>query len=207
MCVTEVNVGRAAVIGERRGRPFRSAIVKEPVPGRVRVGPLGLEGDEQRNRKHHGGPHQAVYAYAAEDAAAWSEELGMVVDSTILGQNLTTRGVEVTTAVIGERWRIGSTLLEVTSPRVPCATLGQRVGRPAFLKRFTRAGRPGAYFRVLEEGEVGAGDPIERVSRPDASLTVAEVMAIVLLEQGRAAELLALPALNPVMLDWARERS
>jgi MOSC domain-containing protein YiiM len=204
--VIEVSAGPAAVIGEKRGRPWRSAIVKAPVGGRVAVGPLGLEGDEQHNRKYHGGPHQAVYAYAAEDVAWWAAELGRTMDSGVLGQNLTTEGADVNAVVVGERWRVGSTLLEATSPRIPCATLAHRVGAPGMVRRFARAGRCGAYFRVLEPGTVGAGDPIEVVARPADSLTVADVMTILLFDHERAGELLALEALNPVGTAWAARR-
>ncbi len=208
MRVIEVNVGPAAVIGEKRGRPWRSAITKTPVGvARVPVGPLGLEGDAQHNRKHHGGPNQAVYAYAAEDAAWWSSELGQPVDASVLGQNLTTEGVDVNAVVIGERWRVGTALLEATSPRIPCATLAHRVGLPGMVKRFARAGRCGAYFRVLESGTIGAGDPIAVIERPENAPTVAQVMAILLFEGERAGELLGLPALNPVVTAWAQERT
>jgi MOSC domain-containing protein YiiM len=204
--IASVNVGATAVIGERRGRPWRSAIVKEPVAGPVRVAELGLEGDDQHNRKYHGGPNQAVYAYAEEDVAWWSAELGKPFDATVLGHNLTTAGVDVSAVVIGERWRIGTALLEATSPRIPCATLAKRVGVPGMLKRFARAGRPGAYFRVLEEGTLAAGDAITVLERPTGAPTVADAMAILLFEHERARELLGVPGLNPVMADWAREQ-
>jgi MOSC domain-containing protein YiiM len=208
MRVIEVNVGSAAVIGVRRGHPWRSAIAKAPVgAARVPVGPLGLEGDAQHNRKHHGGPNQAVYAYAAEDAAWWSAELGKPVDASILGQNLTTEGVDVNAVVIGERWRVGTALLEATSPRIPCATLAHRVGLPGMVKRFARAGRCGAYFRVLEPGTIGAGDPIAVLDRPADAPSVARVMAILLFEGERAGELLGLAALNPVVAAWAQGRT
>jgi len=206
--ISEVNVGRAAVIGEKRGRPWRTAIKKGSVgAARVDVGLLGLEGDEQHNRKYHGGPNQAVYAYAAEDAAWWSDELGHHVDATVLGQNLTTEGIDVNAVVIGERWRIGTTLLEATSPRIPCATLAKRVGLPGMVKRFARVGRCGAYFRVLEPGTVGAGDPIAVIDRPAGAPAVADVMVILLFEGERAGELLGLPALNPVATAWAEART
>lgn len=208
MHVTEVNVGRAALIGEKRGRPWRSAIAKTPVgAARVPVGPLGLEGDDQHNRKYHGGPHQAVYAYAAEDAAWWSAELGLHVDASVLGQNLTTKGVDVNAVVVGERWRVGTVLLEATGPRIPCATLAHRVGLPGMVKRFARAGRCGAYFRVLESGTVAAGDPIAVSDRLPGAPTVAGVMAILLFERERAGELPGLPALNPVVTAWAQART
>lgn len=207
MVITEVNVGRSAVIGERRGRPWRSAIEKAPTgDGRVAVGVLGLDGDEQHDRRFHGGPHQAVYAYAQEDAAFWTEELGRTVDSTVLGQNLTTAGADVSNARIGERWRVGTTPLEVTGPRIPCATLARRADDPGFVKRFTAAGRPGAYLRVLEPGALGVGDPVLVEERPEA-LSVATVMEILLFAHDRAGELLELGALNPVGLAWARGRA
>ncbi len=204
--VVAVNVGPAAVIGERRGRPWRSAIVKAAIATRVPVGPLGLDGDEQHNRKYHGGPHQAVYAYAAEDAAWWSAELDRTIDAGILGQNLTTEGIDVNAVVVGERWRIGTTLLEATSPRIPCATLAKSVGLPGMVKRFARAGRPGAYFRVLQSGTVGAADRIDVVERCAGAPTVADVMAILLFAHERAGELLGLPALNPLVADWAESQ-
>ena len=208
MHVTEVNVGRATLIGEKRGRPWRSAIAKTPVgAARVPVGPLGLEGDDQHNRKYHGGPHQAVYAYAVEDAAWWSAELGLHVDASVLGQNLTTKGVDANAVVVGERWRVGTALLEATGPRIPCATLAHRVGLPGMVKRFARAGRCGAYFRVLESGTVAAGDPIAVSDRLPGAPTVAGVMAILLFERERAGELLGLPALNPVVTAWAQART
>ena len=208
MHVTEVNVGRATLIGEKRGRPWRSAIAKTPVGAtRVPVGPLGLEGDDQHNRKYHGGPNQAVYVYAAEDAAWWGAELGRHVDASVLGQNLTTEGVDVNAVVVGERWRVGTALLEATGPRIPCATLAHRIGLPGMVKRFSRAGRCGAYFRVLESGTVGAGDPITVCYRAPGAPTVAEVMAILLFESERAGDLLGLPALNPAVAAWARKRA
>jgi MOSC domain-containing protein YiiM len=207
MHVVEVSVGPAEVIGEKRGRPWRSAIDKAPVgDGRVAVEPLGLDGDTQHNRKYHGGPHQAVYAYAEEVVAFWAAELQQPVDSRTLGQNLTTAGVDVNAVVVGERWRVGTTVLEATGPRTPCATLAHRVGRRGFVKQFARAGRPGAYFRVLEPGTVGAGDEIEVLPRPAGAPTVADVMAIVLFESDRADELVALPALNPVIAEWAAKK-
>jgi len=207
MRITEVNVGPAAVIGERRGRPWRSAIAKAPVAGRVAVGPLGLEGDEQHNRKYHGGPDQAVYAYAAEDVAWWSTELGRPVDASVLGQNLTTAGIDVNAVVVGEHWRVGTTLLEATGPRIPCATLAKRVGLPGMVRRFALAGRCGAYFRVLAPGTVGAGDAVTVDPGPADSPTVADVMAILLFEHQRAEELLGRPALNPAVTRWARTRT
>lgn len=158
-------------------RPTGStAIDKRSQPGRLAVGPLGIAGDAQVDAGH-GGPDQAVYAYAREDAAFWEAELGRSLPPGRFGENLTTTGVEVSGAVVGERWRVGSTVLEVTTPRTPCATFAGFWGVPQLVKRFAAAGRPGAYLRVVQAGEVGAGDAVELLHRPDHGVTMAQLMA------------------------------
>ncbi len=148
-------------------RPGRSGIDKRPVPGRVAVHPLGLDGDVQVNRKYHGGEGQAVYAYAQEDADWWAAELGRELPPGRFGENLRTTGLDLTGALLGERWRIGTALLEVTAPRIPCASLERFWGVPQLVKRFTAHGASGAYLRVLEPGHVAAGQTIEVVEQPD----------------------------------------
>lgn len=150
-----------------------TAIDKRPLEGQVKVRPLGLYGDIQADRKHHGGVDQAIYAYAEEDADFWSAELGRDIPPGLFGENLRTRGIDATGAVIGERWRIGAdVLLEVTSPRVPCATFARRLGEPRWVKRFTDEGRIGTYLRVLSKGSIQAGDAITREHVPDHGITV-----------------------------------
>lgn len=149
----------------------RTAIWKNPVEGRVAVRGVNLAGDEQADLSVHGGPDKAVYAYALEEAQAWESELGRDLGEAAFGQNLTTEGVDVSGAVIGERWRVGTTLLEIAQPRQPCFKLGIRIGEPGFVKRFAQASRPGSYLRIIEEGDLGAGDPIEVVNRPDHGIT------------------------------------
>jgi len=152
-----------------------TAIDKRPVDGPVKVRPYGLYADVQADRQDHGGLDQAVYAYAAEDADHWAAELGYDVVPGLFGENLRTRGLEVSGAVIGERWRVGSALLEVTQPRTPCQTFARRLGSPPqWVRRFTQANRTGAYLRVVENGEVTAGDAVEVVSRPAHGVTVAQ---------------------------------
>ena len=153
-------------------RPNRSGIDKRPVPGRVAVHPLGLDGDVQVNRKYHGGEGQAVYAYAQEDADWWSAELDRELPAGRFGENLRTTGVDLTGAVLGERWRVGTALLEVTACRIPCANFERFWGVPRLVRRFTARGASGAYPRVLETGDVGAGDDVEVVARPDHGVTV-----------------------------------
>jgi len=152
-------------------RPNRSGIDKRPVAGRVAVHPLGLDGDVQVNRRHHGGEGQAVYCYAQEDADWWSAELGRDLPAGRFGENLRTSGLDLTGALLGERWRIGTALFEVTDGRIPCATFAAYWGIPDLVKRFSAHGATGAYLRVLETGELGAGDPIEVVFRPDHGVT------------------------------------
>jgi MOSC domain-containing protein YiiM len=168
-----LNTGRAQPLTAGR-RTVESGIVKSGVAGRLRVGELGVEGDEQADPLVHGGPDKAVYAYAVEDYRWWSSGLGIQLAPATFGENLTVSGMEVSGAIIGERWRLGSALLEVAQPRLPCYKLGMRMGDPAFPARFTAANRPGAYLRVVEPGEIGAGDAIEVVDRPSHGVTIAE---------------------------------
>ena len=153
-------------------RPNRSGIDKRPVAGRVAVHQLGLDGDVQVNRRYHGGEGQAVYAYAQEDADWWAAELDRDLPPGRFGENLRTTGLDLTGAVLGERWRVGTALFEVSACRIPCANFARFWGVPQLVKRFTAHGASGAYLRVLEAGDVGAGDAVEMVSRPDHGVTV-----------------------------------
>jgi len=138
---------------------------------------IAVQGDSVIDRVHHGGPWQAVYAYAREDALWWEHQLGIPMDHGRFGENLTTEGLEITNAVIGERWRIGSATLEVTVPRIPCRTFAGFWARPGLIKDFTAARRPGAYLRIVEEGQVAAEDAIEVVNRPARAATIAQAFA------------------------------
>ncbi|TDW98931.1 MOSC domain-containing protein [Kribbella sp. VKM Ac-2566] len=155
-----------------RGPTRWTAIDKRPVRGAVEVGELGMVGDRQCDTRYHGGPDKALYAYAEEDADWWAAELGREIPPGLFGENLTTRGLDVTGALIGERWRIGGILVEVRSPRTPCGNLSGRMGIKRFHQRFARTGRVGAYLKVLETGEVCAGDRITVVHRPDDGQTI-----------------------------------
>ncbi|MDO5754357.1 MOSC domain-containing protein [Arthrobacter sp.] len=149
-----------------------TGIDKRPVAGAVSLRKFGVFGDVQGDIEHHGGPDQAVYAYSQEDADYWSEELGRTITPGLFGENLRTTGVETSQAVIGTRWRIGKALLEVTSPRVPCATFAERMDEPQWVKRFTQAGRAGTYLRVLGHGKVAAGDAVVVEHVPQHGITV-----------------------------------
>lgn len=154
-----------------------TAIDKRAVEGPVNLRKFGVFGDVQADSEHHGGPDQAVYAYSQEDADFWSAELGRPIEPGLFGENLRTQGVETTHAVIGTRWRIGKALLEVTSPRVPCATFGERMGEPQWVKRFTQAARVGTYLRVLEHGKAQAGDAVVVEHVPEHGITVGKFFA------------------------------
>jgi MOSC domain-containing protein YiiM len=170
-------------------RPNRTGIDKHPVAGRVAVGELGLDGDVQVNRRHHGGEGQAVYAYAQSDADWWATELGRDLPPGRFGENLRTSGLDLRNAVLGERWQVGTTLLEVTAWRVPCANFARFWGIPDLVKRFSAHGATGAYLRVLQTGEIGAGDVIDIVSRPDHGITVGTGFRIAMTEKSRLPEL------------------
>jgi MOSC domain-containing protein YiiM len=205
-CVASVNIGTPRQIGVRRGRGLYSSIVKVPVAGRVRVAGVNLAGDDQADRRVHGGPDKAVYAYASEDIAWWAEQLGRELGpGEFFGENLTTAGVDVSGAVIGERWRIGGVVLEVAQPRLPCAKLGTRFGDLMMVRRFAEASRPGAYLRIVAEGELGAGDAVERVSRPGHGITVALVSDATLLDESLRARACSAPQLADGLARHLRE--
>ena len=179
--VISVNTGRAQAVGWA-GRTQRSAIDKRPAAGRLALGPLGVQGDEQADTEYHGGVEQAVYAYAREDLDWWVEQLSLELPNGTFGENLTTAGLDVSGALLGETWRVGTAVLQVRSVRIPCGVfagwMGEQGGaaQRGWVKRFAAAGRPGAYLKVLTEGTAAARDPVEVLHRPAASVTVAEAM-------------------------------
>jgi len=201
-----VNVGLPREV-EWAGRLETTSIWKSSVEGRVAVRGVNVDGDDQANREVHGGPDKAVYAYALEDTQWWERELGRELEHGNFGENLTVSGVDVTGAVIGERWGVGSVVLEVAQPRIPCWKLGARMNDPSFPVHFAAAGRPGAYLRIVEEGEIGAGDKVRVGERPEHGLTVGEVARIYHQERGRCAILLRAPELAEGWREWASRRA
>jgi MOSC domain-containing protein YiiM len=204
--VLSVNVAEIREI-PRGGEMVPTGIWKVPVEGRVAVRGVNVDGDEQADRSVHGGPDKALYAYAREDTDWWERELGRELPHGVFGENLTVRGVDVTRALIGERWRIGSVLLEVSEPRFPCWKLGARFGDPRMLKRFAGARRPGAYLRIVEEGELAAGDPVEIAWRPSHDLTIAAFAHAYLEDRAELRRLLDVPAVSEAWRSWVRERA
>jgi MOSC domain-containing protein YiiM len=191
-----VQVGRPIDVDTGR-RTVRTAIWKQPVEGRVRVRGVNLDGDEQADLTVHGGPDKAVYAYAIEEVRLWEEELERPLGPGFFGENLTTEGVDVSGAVLGERWRVGTTLLEVVQPRLPCFKLALKMEDPQFVRTFSRASRPGAYLKIIEEGELGAGDAVEVSGRPDHEVSVRLVSDALLNDRSLAPRALAAPQLLP----------
>jgi MOSC domain-containing protein YiiM len=203
--VTSVNVVHA-LVPDTRGELDWTAIDKRGVEGRVPVGPLGLEGDDQQDKRHHGGLEQAVYAYAREDAGWWAKELGYDIPPGCFGENLSTTGLDVTGAVLGEQWRIGAdgVVVQVTSPRVPCTTFQGWMNEARWVRRFTERGAPGAYLRVICEGTIGAGDAIEVVDRPGHGVTVGEVLVLRRADERRLLHALEDPGVNGAMAEAIR---
>jgi MOSC domain-containing protein YiiM len=213
MRLLSVNVGRPGP------SPWKglgtTGIDKQPVAGAVAVaapgpkgtGAVGLAGDRVYDVRHHGGADQAVYAYAREDLDGWESELGRPLPNGFFGENLTTAGIDVNGTLIGERWRVGANvILEASCPRIPCATFQGWLGRKGWIKQFTMAAVPGAFLRVIEPGDIRAGDPVEIVSRPDHEVTIALVFRAVTLEPGLLPRLLAAEALPAEITEQARRR-
>jgi MOSC domain-containing protein YiiM len=201
-----VNVGRPRPV-ETEKRMVTTAIWKSPVEGRVAVRGVNLEGDDQADRSVHGGPDKAVYAYAIEEIREWEEAMGRELGPGSFGENLTTEGIDVSGALLGERWRIGTTLLEVIQPRLPCYKIGIRMDDPSFVRQFAQASRPGAYLRIVEEGELGVGDPIavDFETLPEHSVSVRLVFDAILVDHSLVPEALEAPQLLPSLRAWMQE--
>jgi MOSC domain-containing protein YiiM len=212
MMVDVLGVVRSVNVGLPREATWAgigsTSIDKAPVPGPVEVHRLGLAGDQVSDTRHHGGPDQAVYAYSREELDWWAERLGDELRDGEFGENLTTSGLDVDGAELGERWRIGTVLLEVRSVRTPCNDFKTWMGRgghdnTAWVRRFAERARPGAYLRVLQPGVLAAGDPVEVVHRPGHGVTVSYLFRAVTREPDLLPGLLVVDGL----VDKARRRA
>lgn len=209
--VLSVNAGALApVAGLRRPsgirkHPVDRITVRDPGPKHGGLG-SGVVGDEIGSRKHHGGETQAVYAVAREELDWWGRATGRDLADGMFGENLTTSGHEVDDAEIGERWRVGAVLLEVCSPRIPCATFAAHMAEPRWVRRFTERGRTGAYLAVREAGVVERDDPIEVVHRPGHGLTVPMFFRASMGDRDLARVLLEAGVLPQVEHDWLASR-
>jgi MOSC domain-containing protein YiiM len=197
-----INVGRPRTV-PRGGGTVQTAIWKHPVAGPVAARGVNLEGDDQADRSVHGGPDKAIYAYASEDTAWWEAELGRALGPGAFGENLTVCGLDLSAMEVGQRWRVGTAVLEVSQPRLPCFKLGLRFGDPRMLKRFARAGRTGTYLRIVSEGVLEAGDTIEVGPAPGHGVTVALIADAYLHDHGLAARMLEAPHLAADWREWA----
>jgi MOSC domain-containing protein YiiM len=204
--VVSVNVAKARSI-EGIGKSDRTAIDKRGVVGRVAVRWLGLAGDEQADTEHHGGVEKAVYAYATEDLAAWEAILERTLQPGQFGENLSTRGVDVTGALIGETWRIGTALLQISRPRIPCAVFQNWVAEPQWVKQFVAVGKPGAYLRVLEEGELGVDDEIVIERRPAHDVTIGLAFRALTTDRSLIPRLIAAQELSSPSDDFVLDRT
>lgn len=199
MKLVSVNVGLPRDV-PWLGKTVRTSIWKSPVEGRIHVARLNLDGDRQSDLSVHGGPEKAVYVYPAEHYASWRRKLpGVDLPWGAFGENFTTQGLREDRVLVGDRIRVGSAEFTVTQPRMPCFKLGIRFGNPEMVKRFLESKRSGFYLAVLREGEVGAGDPIEREETRGSRLTIADVVSLYASDAEnqdllrRATELPALP--------------
>jgi MOSC domain-containing protein YiiM len=204
MKLVSVNVSLPKRV-EYEGRHVTTGIYKEPVAGRVRVGAHNVEGDGQADLSVHGGSHKAVHAYDLESYEYWQEELGRDdLGHGHFGENFTVRGMTDDSVYIGDTFRIGTALFEVSGPRTPCYKLEMKMGLPGFSRKFVRSGRSGFYFRVLEEGEVGAGDPVERVKVGPEQVSVREFVHTFYFDKDnreKIQQILRIPSIPP---GWRR---
>ena len=202
--IVSINVGIPRDF-EYKGRSAKSAIWKSPVEGRVVAKGINLAGDDQADRQAHGGFDKAVYAYAIEDKCWWEEQIGRTLEYGEFGENLTTKGIEVNDAVVGERWAIGSAVFEISEPRIPCWRLGVRMNDKTFPKKFTQALRPGPYLRIIEEGELSVGDEINVIEKPVHRLTVRDVFRIYTKDHNEAARIAETENMSEAWKNWANK--
>lgn len=206
--VVSVNAGMPRLVSYETTSLPTSGIEKHPVAGPVRITTAGVEGNASADTANHGDEFMRVYAYSVEDYAWWSAELLRELRPGLFGEQLTTRGIDLNAAIVGEKWRVGTALLQIAHVRVPCQTFKGWMGAngydaKAWVKRFALAGRPGPYFRVIEEGVVAADDPIVVEDRPDHGVTVAELFAAVTIAPGLLPRVAAVPGLK----SWIYERA
>jgi MOSC domain-containing protein YiiM len=213
--VDSVNLGRPRPNPHKEvgwtgiGKQPTDGLIEVRAPGPKRTGQgSGLVGDFIGDGKHHGGDDQAIYAFQREDLDEWERRLGRELPNGFFGENLTTVGLDINDARIGERWRIGDeVVLQVTAPRIPCATFRGWMGEKGWAKIFTAAGRPGTYLKVMTPGAIRAGDPIEVIDRPDHDVTVTLLFKATTTERGLLPQLLAAEAyLDQETIEMARQR-
>ena len=204
MKILTVNITSIVHEGEWTGSEGKTGIDKRPALGPVEFAHEEVTGDVVIDRNHHGGYDQAVYAYAREDADWWEKELGQSIANGRFGENLTTSGIDVNGAIVGERWKIGTTILEVSQPRIPCRVFAGFWQRPTLIKEFMAAGKPGTYLRIIQEGHISAGDEIEVISKPAHNVSIADLYAAKNGERSKVEEIAAVKELSAKYQEWAQ---
>jgi MOSC domain-containing protein YiiM len=202
--VISVNIAKTIHAGDWTGSEGRTGIDKRPVNHAVRFENNGVAGDSVIDTKVHGGYDKAVYAYALEDTLWWQEQIGKPINHGAFGENLTIQGVDINRSIIGERWRIGSTVLEVSEPRIPCRVFAGFWQRPSLIKEFTDAKRSGTYLRIITEGEIKAGDSIEMIYRPEHQITILDIFSAKAGDREKIVEISQVTELSDKYRQWAK---
>ena len=203
--ILSINVTSVVHQGEWTGSEGRTGIDKRSVAGAIEFKNNGVIGDRVIDTKVHGGYDQAVYAYAREDALWWEKEINEEIPAGRFGENLTTEGIDVNAALVGEQWKIGSVILEVSQPRIPCRVFAGFWKRATLIKDFTQAGRPGAYLRIIQEGTAQAGDAIEVIFKPDHAVSIGDLFSAKSGERSKIQEIKVVPQLSNGFKEWAEK--
>ena len=203
--VLSINITSVVHQGEWTGSEGRTGIDKRSVTGAIEFKNDGVVGDRIIDTNAHGGYDQAVYAYAREDAQWWEREINEEIPAGRFGENLTTEGIDVNAAIIGEQWKIGSVILEVSQPRIPCRVFAGFWKRATLIKDFTQAGRPGTYLRIIQEGTAQAGDLIEVIFKPDHTISISDLFAAKSGERSKINEIKDVTFLSTEFKEWSQK--
>jgi MOSC domain-containing protein YiiM len=203
--VLSINITSVVHQGEWTGSEGRTGIDKRSVAGPIEFKNNGVVGDRIIDTNVHGGYDQAVYAYALEDAQWWEKEIGEKISAGRFGENLTTEGIDVNAALVGEKWKIGTVILEVSQPRIPCRVFAGFWKRATLIKDFTQAGRPGAYLRIIQEGAAQAGDSIEVIYKPDHTISISDLFSAKSGERSKINEIKVVPQLSTEFKEWSEK--
>ncbi len=203
--VLSINITSVVHQGEWTGSEGRTGIDKRSVAGAIEFKNNGVVGDRVIDTNVHGGYEQAVYAYAREDAQWWEREINEEIPAGRFGENLTTEGIDVNAALVGEQWKIGSVILEVSQPRIPCRVFAGFWKRATLIKDFTQAGRPGTYLRIIQEGTAQAGDAIEVIFKPDHTISIGDLFAAKSGERSKINEIKDVTYLSTEFKEWSQK--
>ena len=203
--VVSINITSVVHQGEWTGSEGRTGIDKRSVTGAIEFKNNGVVGDRVIDTNVHGGYEQAVYAYAREDAQWWEREINEEIPAGRFGENLTTEGIDVNAALIGEQWKIGSVILEVSQPRIPCRVFAGFWKRATLIKDFTQAGRPGTYLRIIQEGTAQAGDAIEVIFKPNHTITISDLFAAKSGERSKINQIKDVTYLSTEFKEWSQK--